>query len=94
MGCGVWASAVSSAERVWDVGFGRELSRTGVGCGVWGEYCLLPFAFCLLSPVSCLLTPDYHCGLIIGAAGREGEGMGAGVGEAAGWGEVSLSLTK
>ncbi len=33
MGSGVWASAVSSAERVWGVGFGRELSRTGVGCG-------------------------------------------------------------
>jgi len=25
VGCGVWASAVSSAERVW-----------GVGCRVWG----------------------------------------------------------
>lgn len=75
----------------WGVGCGE------VGCGEvggWGVGCGENTAFCLLPPVSCLLTPDYHCGLIIGAAGREGEGMGAGVGEAAGWGEVSLSLTK
>ena len=72
----------------------------GVGCwgsgevGTWGRGDVGTWGEKKLTPDSCLLSPDYHCGLIIGAAGREGEGMGAGVGEAAGWGEVSLSLTK
>ncbi len=63
----------------------------GLGVGGWGLGGINKSN--LLSPVSRFLTP-HHCGLIVGAAGREGEGMGMGTGEAAGWGEVSLSLTK
>ncbi len=74
-----------------DVGNG-EVGTWGRGEAVSSPYhpkTLSPY----LLPSRSLLIP-HHCGLIIGAAGREGEGRGAGVGEAAGWGEVSLSLTK
>ena len=58
----IYSAYLGSAEkvfrggRVWGVGFGRELSRTGVGCGEVGR--INKIISCLLTPDDRLLTPD------------------------------------